>query len=166
MTENAKRMVQLVEALWDCGIVVVAAAGNYGPDSGSIALPGSSRKIITVGASNDVSVRHAYRVKEHYSGRGPTRECVMKPDVVAPGSGIYSCNANYDGYETPPYIMKSGTSMATPVAAGAIALLLSKFPDMKNMEVKLRLRESCTWRNLSEYQQGWGEINVQRLLKK
>lgn len=165
ISENDRRLLHLVDALWDCGLVVVAAAGNYGPAPGTIAIPGRSRKIITVGASNDVSVRNAYRVREHYSGRGPTDECVMKPDVVAPGSGIYSCSADYRIRRNYPYVMKSGTSMATPVVSGAIALLLSKYPDMENTEVKLRLRSSCTKRRLSEYHQGWGEINVKRLLQ-
>lgn len=41
-----------------------------------------------------------------------------------------------------PYVAKSGTSMATPMVSGAIACLLSKYPDMTNVEVKLKLRES------------------------
>ena len=42
-----------------------------------------------------------------------------------------------------PYIMKTGTSMAAPVVSGAAACLLSKYPDMTNVEIKLKLRESC-----------------------
>ena len=46
-----------------------------------------------------------------YSGRGPTEACIMKPEVVAPGTAIVSCKRMGNGYE-----MKSGTSMATPVS--------------------------------------------------
>ncbi|WP_333791814.1 S8 family serine peptidase, partial [Muricomes intestini] len=60
------------------------------------------------------------------------------------------------------YIMKSGTSMATPVVSGAIACLLSKYPDMDNVEVKLKLRSSCV--RTSYARQGWGLLNVGSLL--
>ena len=53
--------------------------------------------------------------------------------------------------------------MATPVVSGAIACLLSKYPDMTNVEVKLRLRESCIRRN--EEGEVWGMLNVRRLLE-
>ena len=55
----------------------------------------------------------------------------------------------------------SGTSMATPVVSGAIALLLSKYPDMGNVEVKVRLRESCV---PVAGEEGWGCIMVDRFL--
>ena len=51
--------------------------------------------------------------------------------------------------------------MATPVVSGAIACLLSKMPDMSNVEVKLKLRASCTY---WESEPGWGMINVKKLL--
>ena len=53
--------------------------------------------------------------------------------------------------------MKSGTSMATPVVAGAGAMLLSKYPDMTNVEIKLKLRESC---QRAGSQAGWGLLDV------
>ena len=43
-----------VDELWDLGINVVAAAGNAGPEPGTITTPGISKKIITVGASDDM----------------------------------------------------------------------------------------------------------------
>ena len=51
--EGAEKLVQAVEALWDVGIVVVTAAGNYGPRPGSITSPGISKKVITVGSCDD-----------------------------------------------------------------------------------------------------------------
>lgn len=62
-----------------------------------------------------------------------------------------------------PYAVKTGTSMATPVVSGAIACLLSKYPDMTNVEVKLKLRESCTKSERDD--QGWGMLNMERLMK-
>ena len=55
--------------------------------------------------------------------------------------------------------------MATPVVSGCIALLLSKYPDMTNVEVKLRLREYSEDLGLAREQQGWGLIQVDRLLQ-
>ncbi len=53
--------------------------------------------------------------------------------------------------------------MATPVVSGAVACLLSKYPDMTNVEVKLRLRESCV--KIPGTEAGWGMLNVERLLR-
>lgn len=156
------RLLEGVEELWDAGMVVVVSAGNYGPAPGTVAVPGSSRKVITVGAVDLAGRRGGNsREKWDYSGRGPTEECIMKPDVVAPGTFITSCNADYRYRFRKPYTVKSGTSMATPVVSGAIACLLSKYPDMTNVEVKLKLRESCV---SSENTQGWGMLHVGRLL--
>ena len=79
-------LVKGVEKLWDEGLVVVAAAGNQGPDPGSVTAPGCSKKIITVGSSDMLSGKRAV------SGRGPTFECVCKPDLVAPGKNIMACS--------------------------------------------------------------------------
>ena len=85
---------------------------------------------------------------------------MIKPDLVAPGLGIVSCGRMEQ--EKQAYVEKSGTSMAAPMVAGAAACLLSEYPDMSNVEVKLRLRESCT--PLEEEGTGWGLLNVSRLL--
>ena len=49
---NSALLIQGVEELWDEGFIVVTAAGNMGPEPGSITAPGSSRKVITVGSSD------------------------------------------------------------------------------------------------------------------
>ena len=159
-----KNLLSGVEMLWDAGLIVVVSAGNYGPKEGSIAVPGSSRKVITVGAVGNSQIVNIHPREEwNYSGRGPTNLCVVKPDLVAPGTQVVSCNGQYLHRWKKPYIAKSGTSMATPVATGAIACLLSKYPDMTNVEVKLRLRESCKQENSGE--QGWGMLNMKNLMK-
>lgn len=160
-----QRLVDAVELLWDSGIVVVTAAGNYGPKYGTITTPGISKKVITVGSSNEqYIVTDGARQIKSYSGRGPTWESVYKPDVVAPGSYIISCNGAFSSGERKWYARKSGTSMSTPVVSGTIALLLSKYPDMSNMEVKLRLRGRCDDMGLDQNRQGWGRLNVKRFL--
>lgn len=159
-----EKLLAAVEKMWDRGLVVVVAAGNYGPQGQSITVPGVSKKVITVGASDDrVELFTIEGTLKNYSGRGPTKECVMKPDLVAPGSKIYSCNSRY-GKKGRAYSYKSGTSMATPVVSGAIALLLSKYPEMTNVEVKLRLRQTCVDLGQCKNQQGWGELCIKELL--
>lgn len=148
------RLLKGVDALWDQGFVIVAAAGNRGPCPGSITAPGCSRKVITVGSSDMING------KEAVSGRGPTFECVFKPDIVAPGYRITSCSsASVTGYG-----IKSGTSMSTPLVSGAIALLLEKYPEMTNREIKMRLKECADDMGLSKNQQGWGKFNRKRFL--
>ena len=159
MTENSL-LVKGVNAAWDDGLIVVVAAGNHGPNRMTITTPGISRKVITVGCSDDykeVDVMGSRMVD--YSGRGPTPACICKPDIVAPGSGIISC-CNEPGR----YFSKSGTSMSTPLVSGAIALLLEKHPELSNRDVKLRIRERAVDMGLPHNQQGWGRLDVGRLV--
>lgn len=161
--EKERLLVEWVEKAWDAGIVVVVAAGNMGPTRGSVTVPGNSRKVITVGACDDnETILYRNKISSHYSGRGPTMECVCKPDVSAPGTNVISCTI--PGKREHFYGRKSGTSMATPVVSGCIALLLSKYPDMTNVEVKMRLRESVVDMGLPREQQGWGRIDVARMM--
>ena len=53
--------------------------------------------------------------------------------------------------------------MAAPVVSGAVACLLSKYPDMTNVEVKLKLREACV--KIKGTEAGWGMLHVGRLMK-
>ena len=147
-------LMEVVEQLWDMGIVVVVSAGNYGPQKGTVTIPGTSRKVITVGAVKGGK-------ETGCSGRGPTGECVVKPDVVAPGYQIISCSRATKSSKA-RYTIKSGTSMATPVVSGAIAVLLSKYPHMSNVEIKLKLRETC--RRIEEEGMGWGMLQVDKLI--
>lgn len=173
-TNEDLKLLAAVDKAWDAGLVVVAAAGNNGPASGSISIPGSSRKIITVGASDDnVSIRTSTGHTSCYSGRGPTGACILKPDIVAPGSNIISCRSTnlpplprmkYTGAYSAYYTVKSGTSMATPVVSGAIALLLSKEPHLTNKQVKMRLHDRAVDMGLPKNQQGWGLLSIERLL--
>ena len=147
-------LLEGVEKLWDLGFVVVAAAGNQGPGAGTVTAPGSSRKIITVGSSDMLNGRKAV------SGRGPTFDCVCKPDLVAPGSQVIACAPGLP-YS---YGLKSGTSMSTPLVSGGIACLLEKDPRLSNVEVKMLLRENAEDMGLPRNQQGWGKFNCEKLL--
>ena len=99
--------------------------------------------------------------KSPISGRGPTFECVCKPDLVAPGNQITACAGGYPF----SYGTKSGTSMSTPVISGAVAKLLEKDPLLTNAEVKMLLKECCEDMGLPRNQQGWGRFNGEKLMK-
>lgn len=166
-------LVQGINALWDAGMVVCAAAGNNGPTPGSIGAPGNSRKLITVGACDDnEEIILNGRTMKNYSGRGPTKCCIKKPDLVAPGSNIISCSSNWKyksnfafyGGGNQFYTVKSGTSMATPIVSGTVALLLEKYPEMSNREVKIRLKNRSEDMGLPHDKQGWGRLNAKKLL--
>lgn len=152
-SKAAARLIRAVEQAWDQGFVVVTAAGNMGPAYGSVTAPGSSKKVITVGASDMLD-----RISS-VSGAGPTAECVCKPDLVAPGADVISCANKRNSYA-----IKSGTSMSTPRVSGAIALLLQKDPFLTNVEVKMLLRESCLDLGYPRNRQGWGKLDIQKLL--
>lgn len=149
-------LLQMVEKAWENGIVVVAAAGNNGPKKNSVTIPGICPSIITVGSSDD---RESQDLQRDYSGYGPTKACVQKPEILAPGSGVISCSSGWKRYEK-----RSGTSMATPVVSGCVALLLSKYPNLTPAEVKLRLYEHGIRMDIPKNKQGWGRIDLRELL--
>lgn len=153
LSSNFKKtalLLQWVERLWDLGLVVCTSSGNSGPSPSSVTVPGTSKKIITVGSCEGLS--------SSYSGRGPTAQCIVKPDVLAPGTNIRSC------YRFSQYAKRSGTSMATPVLSGAIALYLEKNPTSSNKSIKLKLRSSCDDLGYPPNVQGWGRINLKKFL--
>lgn len=149
-------LVQKVEELWDAGLIVVVAAGNEGPGQYTITSPGVSRKVITVGALEEgTAQKRGFSRMVHYSGCGPVPgTCVCKPDVIAPASDVLSCD-NHRG----DYRRRSGTSMATPVVTGVIALLLSAQPWLTNLDIKIRLMETGIDCGIPKNRQGWGMIN-------
>lgn len=164
--KDASKLLKAVEELWDRGLTIVTSAGNHGPQKGSITIPGVSRYAITVGAADDdIFQGKSGQMDTHYSGRGPTPQGLIKPNLLAPGTYISSCNYNYAyNRKLEPYIKKSGTSMATPVVSGAIACLLSKNPYLSNVEVKEALKASCTDIGKEDYEQGWGVLDISQLL--
>ena len=149
----------------DAGIVVVASAGNYGrtPDGapvlGGITSPGNSPFAMTVGAIDTAgTVDRSDDAVAPYSSRGPTRyDFGAKPDVVAPGSRIVSLEApksyltsTYPGWHvagsgTNAYFRLSGTSMASAVVSGGVALLLDAEPDLTPAQVRIALQTGATF---------------------
>ncbi len=169
MTDKEKEcaLQERVERLWDSGILVVCAAGNKGPKNGSISSVGGSNKVITVGCvdidGNDISDGPCNR----FSGRGILGSKLRKPDLVAPGAKVVSCNHRFyraNGEIRNAYIMKNGTSMATPVVSGALAVLLGKNPKLTNEKCKELLLMTAKDMKLPWNQQGWGMVHMTNLL--
>lgn len=153
-TESAEDdpVVKAVDAAWDNGISVFVAAGNSGPDSQSIASPGISPKIITIGAAddNDTEERSDIAVAD-FSSRGPTIDGITKPDLLTPGVNIVSLMApgsfiaktNKNARVDSGYIALSGTSMATPICAGVAAQFMEQNPELSPDQVKDQLIAAC-----------------------
>ena len=152
-----------VEALRQAGIVVVVSAGNEGPGCGSVENPpGLYQQSFTVAA-----FAHTTDQIAGFSSRGPVSyhgETYSKPDIAAPGVSIRS-SVPGGGYGT-----SSGTSMAAPHVAGAVALLLSAAPDYKGdvdaIEQLLtstagpKLDDQCGQAEPPNNVWGWGALDV------
>jgi len=131
------------------GVVATISAGNSGPGFETIGSPGTSRKAITVGASND------YDNLASFSSRGyvkwiddnGTINYLIKPDVVAPGVDI--CSSKYGSrWESNKcldntHVSISGTSMAAPHVAGAVALIKQAHPDWSPEKIKSQLQNTA-----------------------
>lgn len=161
-----------VEQAWLSGIVVLAAAGNTGPFAESITVPGNDPYVITVGAVNSNRTAAYWRddVVPLWSATGPTFDGFAKPDILAPGSQIVSYMYNGPNGNVPMLVRlhpdysgseqlfrMNGTSMATAVASGVVALMLQTNPHLTPDQVKYRLMDSARW---SESQQGEPVFNT------
>lgn len=165
--ERMKGLLNLVDEAWKSGLIVVCAAGNSGPRAMTISPIGARKNVITVGCNEGGYFGDREDLCESYSSRGPSTFDVKKPDIVAPGTDIVSCNAFWEkrGWRyRNAYIAKSGTSMATPVVSGAMALLLQKYPFYNNERAKKKLL--ATAKDLHEpwNKQGAGMIQINSLL--
>jgi serine protease AprX len=175
MTIAVKRVV-------DAGIVVVAAAGNRGsndagqPQWGAIGAPGNAPWAITVGASSTMGTpERGDDTMARFSSRGPTfLDWSAKPDLVAPGAGAVSLAAPGSTLVTAKpmallpgstgateYLSLSGTSMATPVVSGVVALMLQANPSLTPNAVKAILQYTAQeYPDYKPLEQGAGFLNA------
>ena len=149
---------EVIDNLEALGVVNIFAAGNEGPGAMTITYPANRALDIldnfAVGNYN-LSGTDIY----YQSSRGPS-DCdgtSIKPNVVAPGYQVFSAyNGDYD--------LRTGTSMASPHVAGAVAILRQYAPDATAEEIKAALLNSATplpdGASSPNNNFGWGLINI------
>ncbi len=169
---------QAVMAAWQAGIVVVAAAGNDGPNPMTIGVPGNVPYVITVGAMSDnyTPTDASDDVLASFSSSGPTHAGFVKPEVVAPGGHIAG-SMPFDAWipsqhpdsmlDSERQFKMSGTSQATAIVSGIVALILEQNPELSPDEVKCRLMataraavDSSGQLAYSVFQQGAGMVSA------
>ena len=175
-----------VKAVTDQGITVVTAAGNMGKNAqgerqyGGITAPGNAPWVLTVGASStNGTLTRTDDTMAGFSSSGPTFiDFDSKPDLVAPGQGTISLAAPGSTFYitktaylltgklglnlgTKPYLTLSGTSMAAPVVAGTVALMLQANPTLTPNLIKAILQYTAQkYPGYSPLRQGGGFLNT------
>ncbi|MGB7981843.1 MAG: S8 family serine peptidase [Candidatus Nanopelagicales bacterium] len=140
-----------LERLWARGVTVVVAAGNDGPDRGTVSSPGDDPMLLTVGSldEQDTTGRRDDDVAE-FSAR-PDRRSKGKPDLLAPGVSLVSTSApgssavteNPNAVIGDGYMRGSGTSMSAAIVSGAVAAVLDVNPGLEPNGVKALLTRTA-----------------------
>ena len=171
-------LCQELRRRWREGVLVCVAAGNEGQtsvltDDGSLDLntsmsigdPANLEDAIVVGSVH-ADKPHLYGISS-FSSRGPTLDGRIKPDVVAPGERISSCNTDFAvRSRASDYIEQSGTSMAAPHVSGLLAAFLSIRREFigRPDDVKALLKRTSTSIGRDVYHQGAGIPNLMKML--
>ncbi len=148
-------------------------ANNYLQTGYNLGWPAELDCIICVGSTN---YSNGAGLLSYFSSVGPTIDHRMKPDVVAPGSNIISAANSFSSrgnsgsysvlYNNKMYyfISLSGTSMASPVMAGAVAVWLQACPTLTPEDVKATIRATSTHpertMDYPNHKYGWGQVDV------
>ncbi|MEV4229401.1 S8 family serine peptidase [Streptomyces bobili] len=163
------------------GVQLVISAGNEGPGANTVGDPGLADKVISVGAAiskETWAANYGSQVKKDYallpfSSRGPREDGGFTPTLVAPGASINTIQTwlpgapvAESGYTLPAgYGMLQGTSMSSPQAAGASALLLSaakqKHIELTPADLRTALTSTADHiKGLQAYEEGAGAIDI------
>ena len=160
------------------GLTILFAAGNDGPDSGTVGAPSTAKNSITVGNHQN---RYSGAPDSIMSGssRGPTDDGRIKPDILAPGGYVRSCRAQEatdtggSTWSNAYYLEYTGTSMAAPNAAGAAVMVreyleeIAQRPSPQGALVKALLilgAQDIGSRNIPNDDEGWGRVDLRNTL--
>jgi len=137
------------------GITVLTAMGNSGGfGAGSLIAPADGDSVISVGAVD------SFDVITGFSSLGPTFDGRIKPEICARGQDVL-CALTADMND---FTFSNGTSLSTPLSAGAAAILLSVHPNWTPMMVREALMMTATRPNAPGNTYGWGIIDVGKAL--
>ena len=160
------------------GLTILFAAGNDGPNSGTVSPPATAKNIISVGNHKN-RYSGSPDVMMSGSSRGPTDDGRIKPDLVAPGGYVRSCRAQEatdtgsSTWSNSYYLEYTGTSMATPNAAGAAVMVreyleeIAQRPSPQGALVKALLvlgAQDIGSRDIPNQDEGWGRVNLRNSL--
>lgn len=146
------------------GVLFVTSAGNEGPGDETLTYPATADAALAVGAvDKDGELAD-------FSSRGPRiGDYAIKPEITAPGVGIKAARSSGTSMGDPVddfYTSASGTSMASPHVAGAVALLKQEHPDWAPEVLKAALVNSASPNSsLSAFEQGGGELDLAQAIK-
>ena len=160
-TDGTTALERAVDATWDAGIVCFKSTGNSGPGRSTMTVPAAARGILAIGSVLDPlgsgGSKYGFVLSE-YSSRGPTTDGRIKPDLVAPGESIRAADAGTASGS----IVFSGTSMASPFAAGTAALMIAADPTLSPDEVRSLLYATAEDRGATgaDNDFGYGRIQV------
>ena len=139
--------------LVDRNIIIICPAGNFGPNNYTIGSPGAAEKVITVGAlTKKLAV-------PNFSGRGPTLDDRMKPDLCFHGSNVIV------PFSESLRVRVSGTSVSASICVGLIALIKEFDPEITYNDLIDLLKKTSRDLNYEQKAQGLGTVKISDLFK-
>ncbi len=135
----------------ELGVVFVTSVGNGGPDDKTLNSPADADSVIAVGSvkPNGIEV-------SRFSARGPNSKNKLKPEIATIGDNVFCVNPT----SATEYITSKGTSLSSPLIAGAIGLMISTFPEIKPYTAKKLIMESGNRFHEPDNTFGYGIPNI------
>lgn len=147
-------VTQAAELAFQRGVVTFSAAGNEGNSAWYyLSAPSDGFNTIGVGALSALGTRASF------SGHGPSYDGRIKPDVSVLGVSVFGASTGAG-----IYTFQSGTSAATPIAAGIAGLLLSEYTHLSNYQVRKIFHESCDNSAVPDNERGYGLLSAKKAL--